>query len=238
MRWRAWRLKRQDALRLGRVRHRMELQICEAEGYVWARAANLIDASWTELSGLPAVEFLVLVDGQLIERGSQVPQGYLPDGPWLPIAEWMQVDLAVPALGAKPTKVSVQFARSSDIEEPNLLLASFVKWHTYAVSAPQVRLDRLAFAVNDAGGAVIRGEPLPPLKGTRFVERGGVAIEAGWTWQPRVTAEVMAAAMGLADGEVALVRADGCWDRLADTDFVQASRAAVRQTAEEIVCGQ
>lgn len=235
---RAWRLSRADAVRLGRVRHRTELEVCEAGADVWIRATAPAEDLLRELAGLPALQFSVLPDGQLVERGRSVPCGYLPEDPWSPLAEWMRVALEVPALGATATKVSVQLVRSANVERANVLLAAFGDWKCYAVSAPQVRLDRLAFAVNDAGWTVIRGEPLPSVKGTRFVERAGVAIQAGWTWQPLVSSDILAAAIGIANGDLALMHADGSWDHLLDSDFVQASRAAVRQSSEELACGR
>lgn len=238
MSWQAWRLSQADAVRLGRVRHRAELEVCEAGGSVWIRAADPAEDLLRELAGLTALQFSALPDGQLVEKGRSVPCGYLPKDPWLPLTEWMRVELDVPALGATPAKVSVQLVRSANVEAANVLFTLFADWHSYAVSAPQVRLDRLAFAVNDAGWAVIRGVPLPSIKGTRFVERDGVAVQAGWTWQPPVSSDILAAAMGVANRDLALMHADGSWDHLREDDFVRASRAAVRQSAEELPCGR
>lgn len=230
----AWRLKPEDAIWLGRVRHRPELEVCQADGSVWVRSASASDDLLTQLAGLPAVRFSVLADGQLVEWGRQVPRGYLPESPWSPLAQWMTVELPVPALAAAPRKVALQIVRHDVLEQPSILLAALADWHSYAVAAPQVRLDRLAFAVGDENRVVIRGQPLPPIKGVRFVERCGIAIQAGWTWQPAAAAEVLAAAIGMDGRELALFYADGRWDRVSESDFVQASRAAVRRSAEEV----
>lgn len=238
MRGQAWRLKRNDAVRLGRVRHRQELEVCEAEDFVWVRTADPPEELQRELAALPVMHFTVLDDRQLIERGRAVPRGYLPQAEWLPLADWMEVDLDVPAYGATPSQVPVRTVRSRHVEEATVLLARFADWHSYAASAPQVRLDRLAFAVSDSGWTAIRGRPLPPIRGVRFVEHSGVGIQAGWRWQPAVAAEVLASAMRIARGDVALIHADGRWDHLSECDFVQASRAAVRCSAEEVDCGR
>lgn len=238
MSWQAWRLSRADAGRLSRVRHRTEIKVCDAGADVWIQITDPTEDVARELAGLPALAFSVLPDGQLVESGKSVPCGYLPKYPWTTITAWIRVDLQAPALAATPPKVNTRLIRSTNIEAANVLLTSFGDWRSYAISAPQVRLDRLAFAVNDTGWTVIRGTPLPPLKGVRFVEVGGVAVQAGWTYLPPVSSDILAAAMGLADGDLAVMHADGTWDYLLACNFVQASRAAVRQSGEELTGGQ
>jgi hypothetical protein len=111
--------------------------------------------------------------------------------------------------------------------EPNLLLASMREWGRYGVSAPQARLDRWRFALNDQGEAAVHGDPLPPLPGWRFVERGGVAIPVGLRMEPALAVPIVRTALQLDDGDIAILRSDG-HERIPAWGFVSATRAAIR----------
>jgi hypothetical protein len=78
----------------------------------------------------------------------------------------------------------------------------------------------------------VRGQPLPPLSGERFVECEGVAIPAGWHWSPNVEAVVLRELLCLTAGDVALLHVSGDYELVAAANFVQATRSAVRHTAE------
>ena len=79
---------------------------------------------------------------------------------------------------------------------------------------------------------IVRGEPLPPLPGQRWVDREGIAVPAGWRWSPPVEAAIVRAVFGLEPGDFALWQTDGTWQRIRAADFTPASRAAVRASAE------
>jgi hypothetical protein len=113
---------------------------------------------------------------------------------------------------------------------------SFRAWRDYAVAAPQIRLNCLSFAASDDSQALVRGEPLPPLPGTRFVEVSGVAVPLGWTWWPAVDAEVVRQALGFAEYDLALFTSAGECELIVADDFVRATRSAVRLTAKELGC--
>jgi hypothetical protein len=117
-------------------------------------------------------------------------------------------------------------------ETASVLLTSIDGWTAYAIQAPQVRLNRWQFAAAQDGRAIVRGDPLPPLPGERWVEREGIAVPAGWRWSPPVEAAIVRAVFGLEPGDLALWQTDGTWRRIRAADFAPASRAAVRATAE------
>ena len=79
---------------------------------------------------------------------------------------------------------------------------------------------------------IVRGTPLPPLPGERWVECEGIATPAGWRWSPAVEAAIVRAVFGLQPGDLALWQTDGTWQRVRAAEFTAASRAAVRATAE------
>jgi hypothetical protein len=128
--------------------------------------------------------------------------------------------------------VPMVLVRSAQLDVPSVLLTTIDRWNDYAIRAPQVRLDRWQFAADEGGRVVIRGQPLPPLAGQRWVEQDGIAVPAGWWWSPPVEATIVRLVLGLEADDFALWQLDGTWERIGAARFVRASRTAVRATAE------
>jgi hypothetical protein len=233
-RWAAC-LARADVAAAGRLRQVAGIEVCAEGDEIWLRGERLEEDLERRLRAMPgAKRFLVWADGQLQPPGSRVPKGRLPDGPWVPLTRWMGAEFPQTGLaGRLGEKVPLGLVRALVPEEPAVLLAGIQAWAAYAAEAPQVRLDRWVFALASDGRVVVRGRPLPPLPGGRYVEHEGVAVPAGWAWSPPVGVAVLRELLGLAPGDLALWRADGAWERIVAAGFVRASRAAARASAEE-----
>jgi hypothetical protein len=80
--------------------------------------------------------------------------------------------------------------------------------------------------------ALIHGTPLPPVRGSRFVDHDGLAVPAGFHWSPAVEVTVVKKAFGIADKMVVLWREDGSLEEIADEQLVPVTRSAVRMTWE------
>jgi hypothetical protein len=124
--------------------------------------------------------------------------------------------------------------RSGEEREPSLLLTNLEEFNGFAVTAAQVRLERLQFAADDQGRVLVRGEPLPPLPGRRFVLHGSVAVPAGLAWHPAVSAEVLARRFGVSVDALVVWNEDGTITRLHAEQFVPATRSAARMTAQAL----
>jgi len=223
-----------DAASLGRVRHQSGLQICQEDNVLWLYLNNGGDDAPEFLRTLPGRRFTVLPDRQLIPIDALLPQGHLPEGPWIAAPLWMPLQLDSPAFsGLVSQKCPLRIVRSTEAADANLIKTDINRWRDYATCAPQVRLDRLSFAMNERQEVIVLGTPLPPLPGVRYVANSGVAIEAGWTCEPAVQPEVLREILKLDDDETALLHASGEWERISEDSFVKATRTSVRATAEE-----
>lgn len=231
-------MKLGEAACLGRLRLREGLEVCAQGDSLWLRVLDVSEVLDMELRTLPGARFTLLPDQQLVPFGCQVPEGYLPDGSWTPLSQWMAVEVGLAALpGVVRDRVPLRLVRGGPPSDANVIVTTADQWHAYATGAPQVRLDRWAFAVSEDGQAVIWGAPSPPIQGVRFVEEQGVAVEAGWTWAPPVDRRVLAEVLELAKRDLALIHADGSWERIRGEDFVRATRSAVRLSQEASVDG-
>jgi hypothetical protein len=200
---------------------------------VWLRGQELNDADELRLRQIPGVErFQVSGDGELFPAGSLLPCGRLPAGTWQKLKDFLQPRLPPLRIvaGTLP-QISLSLVRVTQQRDVGALLTTITAWEAYALSAPQVRLQPLKFAMNAERRVLIVGTPLPPLLGELFWEANGIFIAAGWCWSPAVEATIVRRLLQLSDDDVALWPANGQWELIRRSDFVAARRAAVRATA-------
>lgn len=180
-------------------------------------------------------KYHVLRDGQLIPWIARVPKGHLPAGPWVPVHQvWKpQFPTAAMAIAHAP-RAKIAMVRDEHERPCNLLLTDHHRWTTFVKTCPQVRLAKWSFAASADGRVLIRGTPLPPVPGTRYVEQAGVAVEAGWWWSPDVSPHVVRRALSIPSGAIGLLSADGQLELVPGSEFVTATRTAVAATAHAV----
>lgn len=230
----AVRLEAADANYAAALRTVPQLLAFADEHALWVRGPTLDEPLELRLRSLPGAQrFDVDAANRLTLIGQRIPSGTLPAGDWRPLRDWFAVELPGAALaGVTDERMPLELVRGGNPAEPTLLRLDLDAWREYAIEAPQVRLERWTFAVSESRAALVRGTPLPPLPGERFVESAGIAVPAGWTWTPAVEASVVRDVFGLTAGDVALWNAHGSWERLRAEDFVKATRSAVRLSAQ------
>ena len=221
------------------LRQTAGVEVCQQGDLIWLRGGTADETLDLRLRAVPgARRFGVLPDGQLVASSARVPKGRLPDGPWAPIKNWIELCLDPPALaGQVDARVPLQLVRSTSVEDPSILQTTVNRWKVYGAGAPRVRLDRWYHAAADDRRVIVRGTPLPPLPGVRLVERQGIAVEAGWTWSPAVDAATIRHLLALQPNDLALLLPDGTWQLIAAADFVRASRSAIRALGEDACDG-
>jgi hypothetical protein len=149
---------------------------------------------------------------------------------------WFRIETPAAALPANnPPAISLRLVRSTVEREPELLLTSLGELKQFAALAAQVRLERLHFAASADWSVIVRGRPLPSLPGRHFVLHGGVAVPAGFSWEPAVGAEVLNRRFGVSGDTLVLWAEDGTVTRLHGEQFVPVSRSAIRAT-EQALC--
>lgn len=215
----------------------MGVEVAEAGNDIWIRGKPADESLDIALSSLPAcARYERLVSNALRRVDQRVPCGRLPELHWQPLSSWLQVGLPSAALpGNEPKPASLQLVRSTVEREPELLLTTLDDFKRFVMQAAQVRLDRLQFAAAADGRVIVRGKPLPPLPGRRFGLHQGVAVPAGFAWQPAVSSEVLARRFGVSGDALILWNEDGSIVRLHGEQFVSASRSAVRATEQGMV---
>ena len=178
---------------------------------IWLRALQADESTSAKLAGLPARErYEWLPPNELRRAGQQIPTGRLPNLTWQSLSEWLKVESPIAALPGQLSPRSanagatLRLTRSHIEIEPDLLLTSLEEFSKFAANAAQIRLEPLRFAANAEGEVLILGQPLPPLPGQRFVLHSGIAVPAGFTWQPAVSADVLARKLGVSGDSIVM----------------------------------
>jgi hypothetical protein len=125
--------------------------------------------------------------------------------------------------------VPLSIVSAGDVREPALLETSLALLTEYVARAPQWRIERWSFAATAGGRALVRGLPLPPLPGTRWLSQEGICVPAGSAWSPAIEPAILRRLLSLETGEIALLGAGATWDRVAADAWVRCSRSALRQ---------
>jgi hypothetical protein len=96
-----------------------------------------------------------------------------------------------------------------------------------------MRLRPLQFAAS-GNQALIRGQPMPPLPGCRYVIHGGIAVPAGFHWDPPVSREVLRRRLNVGADALAVWHEDGTFTPVLLEQMIAATRSSVRATARAL----
>jgi hypothetical protein len=211
-----------------------ELQAAEHGDVVWIGGDELDEQLSRALRCVEQLEvFEVRDDGWLARVGERTPSARAPKLAWSSFGSLVRPRLrSAVSQDAQPGAAPLTLVRSTEFEESTGLVLALDAWAGWCEHAPLVRLERLSFAASSDCRVYVRGEPLPPLPGTYFVERDGLALPAGWKLDPALEPACLARGLGLAPGDVALF-AHAAWERIEAANFVRASRSAARATRSE-----
>lgn len=224
------RLPQTQRAALARCRLIPGLETADEGDSIWVRGGELKEPHERMLRAIPRAEwFGIDPDDELRREGRRLTEGPLPPLVWRPIADACPVTLPRSGFAGTPLRpAGLELVRSSEPRTPNLLLVTKTAWSQYGETAPQVRLAAWAFAEDAKGRVLVRGLPLPPLPGERFIEEDGIALPAGWALSLPLPPGVVREVLGLPRGEIALFAPEGTWEHVAAEDFVPATRGAVR----------
>jgi hypothetical protein len=219
---------------LAALRLASEIEVGEHGATVWVRGQRGDEKLEAKLSALPArARYEWLSSNQLRPIDQRIPIGGFPPVQWQSLNSWLQVEMPSAAIPAEPPRpVSLRLIRSIDEREPELLLTRVDELIGFASMAAQVRLERLQFAANGNGEVLVRGRPLPPVPGRRFVLHGSVAVPAGFSWEPKVSADVLMRRFAVSSDALVVWNEDNTITRLHSEQFVSLSRSALRTTQQ------
>jgi len=236
----AWAIcvAKEDAAALAALRLQRGIEVAETDRQTWVRGQRGGDDLSAMLAALPATGRYEWFPQKkrlrlLSERLSATP---LPDLFWQPLQQWLPVDAPASALPAnRPDPVRPALVRSEREQEASVILTSLSELAAFVQSAAQVRMDRLQFAAAGDGQVIIRGTPLPPVTGRRYVlHEGSVAVPAGFGWTPDVSAKVLKKLFNVGATALVIWNDDDTITSLPEEQFIPVTRRALLATRRAI----
>jgi hypothetical protein len=167
----------------------------------------------------------------LFPVGGLTPVGKLKNLQWIPVREFIQLELPTSAMPGKiGQKYPVHVVPSGTIKEGQALITSLLVWKEYAATSPEIRLKRLRFAVSEANEVLIMGTPLPAIPGKEYWMQENMLLPGGFDFELPWIASLVAGKLNPQNEAVILFNEDSSWEKIAKEAFVPATRSAVRLT--------
>lgn len=230
-----------DAVRLAGLANTKQVSLLADGPFVWLRGEASGRMSDEELLRLFPGErpFWIGDDGLLTRLGDRVPVGKLPSGKWLAWNEWFTWrlpparDFEGPASDRRKFgQPQITLVRGGPERPATMLRTQISTWCEYVDWAPQWRLNQWAYVASHRGEVMVRGEPLPPIRGQRWTVSDGIALPAGWQLCPQLQPHVLRAAWSLAEGDWAIIEPSADtglqWERIPADCWIKVTRASVR----------
>lgn len=196
-----------------------DVQAARVENTLWLRGTGLDDSVWRQLAAVAdGPVYRIDEAGRLTPYGRSVPTERLPELKWDALPTLLEISLPTARLiQFRFPKMQLQLIRSTEEHAPALLLTNRAEFESWALTAPEIRLQACRFAVcqpDPSSGSVIanvgdtlvavHGNPLPVLAGRRYWITGNVAVPLGFSWTPFVDEETLNAVMTKVSGRVVL----------------------------------
>jgi len=223
-------LQKSDLTQLGKIRCWLGMQIAQNGQELWLRCpmrkAELDEA----LRRLPALyTYREDAQGLLFQAGRSTPSSRLPLLNWVPLTEYLPVELPVAALPAHlPTPHLLQLLPTAEVQDSVALKISLEQWQLYAETAPAIRMECLRFALSGAGEVLVMGEPLPPIPGQEYWLQESILLPAGYDFEWAIVAQLLQMREN-SEGKYYLVfNHEGNWQKIEKQYFVPATRAGIR----------
>lgn len=225
-------VKKENLTSIGELRLFPDVEICEHGGGFWIKGEYQKSLKLL-LSSIPAEQrFWITNDERLIPFGKKVPVMKLPISRWRPLKAFMEVELPACAPPAEFNQaIELQLKPSNTINKANALLCKIRSFSTFIETTSIIRLEPLSYALKQDVALVI-GQPLPPLPGSRYYVTDKIALPLGYSFS-YINLSTVKRIIGLQSDEHALFHPDNSWERIPDELIVPLTRSSFRCTREQ-----
>jgi MoxR-vWA-beta-propeller ternary system domain bpX2 len=191
-----------------------------------------------EIQKLPIQAVFILKENLLFPIGGVTPLSKLPDLKWQSLLDFTPIELPKsPFPAVVDAKTPVRLVDSEHIQKSCALLTDFKEWAGYVETAPQVRLNKLFFAVSKNGKVLILSDDvLPPISGSMYWQDAQMLLPCGKAFELSITAYLLTKKYDLERRALFLFSEELGMEtpqRIELQDFVPCTRSAVRLTQEQ-----
>jgi hypothetical protein len=216
---------------LGSVRCIDTLVVAANKQGIWLKCTSEDDSNNLFIKQLPVQKTFFIDDhGYLFHPGTLTPVEILHIKTWIPVKQFIPVELPVAAMPAKVnTFIGIRVISSSAERNADALLTSLDAWKAYAEHASSIRLCSLKFAVSENKNVFVIGKPLPSIPGRAYWINKKIALPCGYDLEWNFLMDSIIQKFSSADELMVFNDKSEC-QKIHYSFFVQATRSAIRLT--------
>ncbi len=201
------------------------------QGQIWLRGIPVKNTP-TALLQLPALHTYTLNEqGLLFSTGSRVPKATLPNLPWQRLNELLTVEAPVSLHPGQATPQTIHLVPATAPQAGAAITVPLKHLHTYASTAPAIRLQQLRYTLLTSENALLLGTPLPALPGNEYWQQGQLLLPAGFDLHLKVAAPLLQQAYCTDNRQLMVIHANSTWQLIDHQHLVVCTRSSIRQTA-------
>lgn len=166
---------------LGQIRHWDNLKIATEGNYIWIKNFTEWQLSSAELLSIPFTKTFVNKDNLLFPKGSLLPFRKMPNLLWTPIERALSIELSNfnhNFFGIHQS-LEIKLISTEPEQKATVLLVNIHTSNKYIVNASAIRLNPLKWVLIDNENALIFGEPMLPVDGKTFWQKGNFIFPVG-----------------------------------------------------------
>lgn len=166
---------------LAQIRHWDNLKIATEANYIWIKNFNELQLASVELQSIPFTKTFVCIDNLLFPKGSLLPYKKMPNLLWTPIERALNIELSNfnhNFFGIHQS-VEIKLIPTEAEQKATVLLLNIHTASNYISNASAIRLKPLKWLLIDTESALIIGEPMLPLDGKAFWQKGNFIFPVG-----------------------------------------------------------
>lgn len=167
---------------LGYIRHWDNLKLPTEANYIWIKNFTEMQLASAELQSIPFTKTFVCKNNLLFPKGSILPFGKIPNLLWTPIERALTIELSNfnhNFFGIHQS-VAIKLISTEAEEKATVLLVNVHKASNYISNASAIRLKPLQWVLIDAEKALIIGEPMLPIDGKTYWQKGSFIFPLGF----------------------------------------------------------
>lgn len=167
---------------LGQIRHWNNLKMAIDNQSIWIKDFSQTQLESTELKSIPFAKLYRCQDNLLFHKNSLLPARKMPAFLWTPIDRALPVELENynhNFFGISEQQL-IRLVASEEEKNATVHLVKITVADPFINTAPAVRLKSIRWARVGSQYAVFLGEPLLPLDGSTFWQRGRYIFPVGY----------------------------------------------------------
>ncbi len=217
---------------LGEFRDSQSLEIALDNELLWVRGFNESSDNLVETKKLPTESIYYLdEDNNIFLPDKLTPIDKLKKLNWQPINEFIKAEFPKSLSPAKIENVnsySIKIIPSDKEKKSQALLTDSDLFKNYVISALEVRLAKLIFALSENNQVLIIGDILPPLQGKTYWIKDNILLPNGFDFEIPIIAKIISEKIDNKKASYIVFDKESNYQKISKDFFAKVSRYAVR----------